>query len=115
MLLYKISVGTYNNGKNIFEICAPITLEDIQCLEKMDKTIDNIIDFVQSDVEILQADVNRLNYEKIRNNIIIHGIPVNKEEDPNHLVVTICNTIKKPKLECQLQESVFLAPSPHGL
>lgn len=106
-----------------------ITLEDIwERLNMMDKRLDKLdtieqtvteincrqntvekkveensanIEFIQTDVEILQADVNRLNYDKIRNNIIIHGIPVNKDENTSNLVVTICNTLLDKQLDPQ--------------
>lgn len=102
-----------------------VTLEDImkelKKLEKLDtieKTVTEIhsrqntveqnvqensknISYMQSDLDILQADVNRLNYEKIRNNIIIHGIPMHREENTNQISATIFNTLLDDNLDCQ--------------
>lgn len=102
-----------------------VTLEDImnelKKLEKLDtieKTVTEInsrqttveqqvqensnnINYIQTDLEILQADVNRLNYEKIRNNIRIHGIPMKKDEDTNEIVSLICNTLLDEALDTQ--------------
>lgn len=95
----------------------PVTLEDImkelKKLEKLDsieKTVTEInsrqtsveqkveensnnINHIQTDLDLLQADVNRMNYEKIRNNIIIYGIPMKRDENHNEQAVLICNTL----------------------
>lgn len=114
--------------KNI-EMAPPVTLEDImkelKKLEKLDtieKTVTEInsrqtkveqqvevnsnnINYIQTDLDVLQADVNRLNYEKIRNNIIIHGIPMQRNENTDQLVATICNTL----LDVTLDPQAFLS------
>lgn len=100
-----------------------VTLEDImkelKKLEKLDiieKTVTEInsrqttveekveenstnINHIQTDLDLLQADVNRINYDKIRNNIVIYGVPIKQDDNPNEIVVSICGKLLNDALD----------------
>lgn len=51
------------------------------------------IEGLQGNLDQLQSEVNKLQYEKIHNNVIIYGIPYQKEEDIQQLTIQICNRL----------------------
>lgn len=81
--------------KSVKEIEA--TCEDIKVRQnKADlQTGENTssIEYLQTDVEVLLSEMNKIQYEKIKNNIIIHGVPISQGEDVHNIALTICNTL----------------------
>lgn len=51
------------------------------------------IEFMQSELEVLQSEMNRIQYDKIRNNIIIYGVPIIPDEDTYDIASKICNSL----------------------
>lgn len=62
-------------------------------LETQTKDNTSSIDGLQENLDILQSEVNKLQYDKIQRNIIIYGIPFQKEENTNQTIINICNRL----------------------
>lgn len=77
----------------IFEIttkCASIEQRQ-SALENTTEANCSDIEALQESHDSLQAIVNKLQYEKIQNNIVIYGIPVESDENIQVTALTICN------------------------
>lgn len=57
------------------------------------------IEGIQGNLDQLQSEVNKLQYEKILNNVIIYGIPYQQGEDTNQLTIKICNLLLNTPLD----------------
>lgn len=51
------------------------------------------IEGLQGNLDHLQSEVNKLQYEKIQRNIIIYGIPFQQEENIQQISIKICNSL----------------------
>lgn len=51
------------------------------------------IEVLQTDVEVLLHQMNQIQYDKIRHNIIIHGVPIAEGENTHSIALLICNTL----------------------
>lgn len=70
------------------------TCENIQLHQN---TNEQQIEVIQSEVDVLQSEMNRMQYDKIRNNVIIYSVPRLEEENAQEL--KICNSFLDTALD----------------
>lgn len=78
--------------QDIRNTCEAITTRQTK-LETETEHNTTAIEGIQGNLDQLQSEVNKLQYEKIQRNIIIYGIPYKQEENTQQLTVQICNLL----------------------
>lgn len=84
--------------KEIESTCEDIKIRQNKTELQTDENTSSI-EVLQTDVEMLLSEMNKIQYEKIRNNIIIHGVPITDGEDTKKIALTICNKLLNIHLE----------------